>query len=263
METVNGLLALLMVMFALAAPLSSFAEVVEESALLGKVKSLKEVKPIEITYEKQTHLNIANKSVNRINFNRLRVMKIIGNISGFNTVLSDDGSDLFIVPNLPVGSKIDFSALLSSGDVIDFCLTVISSKTPYLVKLRMPSNLSINNNSANDKSESVKMIETMSSGETGKYYVQHSLQKMGNKINVPINAPTQSGIKVIAQDSYRFGNLFGVSLILHNTNSISCEITTDDLVSGLSNVLAACIVSPHLPSQAKTKAFLVFKKANE
>jgi len=224
---------------------------------------LKKVKPIGIKYEKQIHLNIANGSVNRINFNKLRVMKIIGNISGCNTILSDDGSDLFIVPSLTVGKKIDFSALLSSGDVIDFSLTVISSKVPYLVKLKVPSNLSINNNSADDKSEAVKMIEAMSRGEAGKYYVQRSLQKIGKKINILSNILAKSGIKLTVQDSYRFENLFGVSLILHNTSRISCEITADDLVSGLSDVMAAWVVSPYLSPKTKTKAFLVFKRAVE
>ena len=261
MGTISSLLILLMVMFVLVGPLSKFAEAseaVEESILLGKTASLKEAKAIEVTYERQIHLNIANESVNRINFSSLRVIKIIGNINGFNTILSDDGSDLFIVPSLPIGKKIDFSVLLSSGDVIDFSLTVISSKTPYLIKLKMPSNLPVNH-----KSEAVKMIEAMSSGVIGKYYVQNSLQKADDKINMPINVLAKPGIKIMAQDSYRYGNLFGISLILQNTNRVPCMVTADDLAGGLSSVLAAWIDKGNLPPKAKTKAFLVFKRAIE
>ena len=47
-------------------------------------------KEIDVIYEQQLHLNIANEAVNRINFDNQRIVKIIGNTSGFNTILSDD-----------------------------------------------------------------------------------------------------------------------------------------------------------------------------
>ena len=102
------------------------------------------------------------------------------------------------------------------------------------------------------------MIEAMSSGVIGKYYVQNSLQKTSDNINMPINVLAKPGITVIAQDSYRYGDLFGVSLILQNTNRVPCIVTPDDLVGGLSSVLAAWIDKENLPPKAKTKGFLVF-----
>ena len=252
----------LMTVLTLATPLLSLAEDrtllqgLEQAILLG------DTKPIEITYEKQVHLNVANEAVNRINFGNFRVTKIIGNISGFNSILSDNGSDLFIVPSLPSGKKIDFSALLSSGDVIDFSLTVVSGKVPYLIKLKLPSNLSANQQ---HKSEAVKMIEAMSSGMIDKYYVQNSLQKTSSKgkVNIPLNALAKSKIKIIAQDSYRYGNLFGISLTLQNPNRMPCIVTADDLVDGLKSVLAAWIEKENLPPKVKTKAFLVFRGRGE
>lgn len=247
MRIIGALIAVIMVIYTtlVTSPLT-FADNQEE------------IHPIEITYEKQVHLEIAHAAVNRINFGSFRVIKIIGNINGFNNTLSDSGSDLFIVPTLPAGEKIDFSALLSSGYVIDFSLTVVRSKKPYLVKLKLPSKLPLKY-----KSEVVKMIEAMSSGTIGKYYVQNSLQKLSSNISIPINTLLSSKIKIIAQDSYRYGDLFGVSLNLQNLSNVPCYVTADDLVDTLRLVAAVWIEKEHLPSKAKTKAFLVFKGAGE
>ena len=55
-------------------------------------------KTIEVSYQKQLSLNVADEAINRINFKPGRVSKIIGNVSGFTSILSDDGNNLFITP---------------------------------------------------------------------------------------------------------------------------------------------------------------------
>ena len=142
---------------------------------LSLASKLPEAKSIEIIYQQQVHLNIASDAINRINFANFRVVKLIGNVSSITCILSDNGSDLFITPKLPQGKKIDFSALLSSGDIIDFSLKVVKSEIPYLVKLKFGSDIAPQN-----KNEAAKMIEAMSKGILGKYYVQKSNKKIEN-----------------------------------------------------------------------------------
>ena len=207
-----------------------------------------DLKPIEIKYLQQVHLDVAGDAVNRINFDNFRVVKLIGNISSGTYVLSDQGSDLFIAPKLPAGKKIDFSALLSSGDIIDFSLNIVKSSTPYLVKLSFPKGLLENN-----KSEAAAMIEAMHSGRIGKYYVEKSLKK--------VNIQESPDIKAFAQDSYRFGNLRGIILVLENlSRSRSVAVTASDFTKSFDRVTAIYIQQPLLPVKGKTKAYIIFKE---
>lgn len=206
-----------------------------------------DLQPIEIKYLKQVHLDIASEAVNRINFDNFRVVKLIGNIAGFTCVLSEQGSDLFIVPKLPLGKKIDFSALLATGDIIDFSLNIVESKTPYLVKLKFPMDVASTN-----KNEAAKMIEAMYSGHLSKYYVQTSLKK--------VNIPWIPKIKATAHDSYRFGNLHGIILILENlSHSHSLEITASEFTKYFTGIVAIHIKQNLLSARSKTKAYIVFK----
>jgi hypothetical protein len=207
-----------------------------------------DLEPIEIKHLKQVHLDVASEGVNRINFDNFRVVKLIGNIAGATYVLSDQGSDLFIAPKLPVGKKIDFSALLVTGDIIDFSLNIIKSQTPYLVKLKFPGDVSGTN-----KSEAALMIEAMRCGKTDKYYVQKLLKK--------VNIPWNRDIKGQAQNSYRFKNLQGAILTLENTNRFrSLEITANNLSQSFDRVTAIYIEQSLLPPKGKTKAYIVFKE---
>lgn len=210
---------------------------------------------IEVSYQKQLFLNVADEAINRINFKHGRVSKIIGNVSGFSSILSDDGSNLFITPKEPSGSKIDFSVLLSSGDIIDMSLNVVKSKKPYLISLHFPDS---NNN--NIKSEASSLIEAMKNQLIGKYYVQKSSS------NVII--PGKDKLKATSSDIYRFGNLHGTILILQNMNkktrkntqNLSIEITEDNLIRAFSGVVGVHIEKRHLAPSEKTKAYIVFKE---
>ena len=203
---------------------------------------------IEIKHLKQVHLDVASEGVNRINFDNFVVTKLIGNIAGATYVLSDQGSDLFIAPKVSVSKKIAFSALLVTGDIIDFSLNVVKSETPYLVKLKFPSDIS-----GSKKSEAALMIEAMRCGKRGKYYVQKSFKK----VNISWNAD----IKGAAQNSYRFKNLQGTVLTLENTNrSRSLEITANILSQSFDKVAAIYIEQSLLPPKGKTKAYIVFKE---
>lgn len=208
--------------------------------------------PIEITYQEPVTFNIASQAVNRISFDNFQVTKIIGQLSGFNNVLSDDGSSLFIAPKLPVGRSIMFSALLSSGDIIDFSLKIVKSKSPSLVKLK----LSGSNIAALDKSEAVKMIEAMSSEINSNYYVQTTR----NTISSHINISAKPSVKILIKDNYRFGNLRGYVLSIRNTHrKDACEITADDLAFSFSKVVAARIEQPLLLPGGKTKGYIVLQ----
>jgi hypothetical protein len=220
---------------------------------LAFAEILKETKPIEVIYQQQLRLDVASDGVNRINFDNFRVVKLIGNISSFTSVLLDQGSDLFIAPKLPPGKKIDFSALLATGDIIDFSLNIVKSEVPYLVKLKFPSNVTGADTAGAAKSEAAKMIEAMHSGKTGKYYIQKSTKK----INMPLTFQT----KAVAQNSYRFGNLHGTSLILENTSrSRSLKITANELVRSFEGIVAIYIEQGLLSPRGKTKAYIVFKE---
>ena len=207
-----------------------------------------DLQPIKIKYLQQVHLDVASEAVNRINFDNFFVTKLIGDIGSFTSILSDQGSDLFIAPKLPVGKKIDFSALLATGDIIDFSLNIVESQTPYLVKLKFPMDVASTN-----KSEAVKMIEAMYSGRLSKYYVQKSLKK--------VNIAWISEIKATAQNTYRFGNLHGTILTLENlSHSHSFEITANEITKHFTDIAAIHIKQGLLPARGKTKAYIVFKE---
>lgn len=213
-------------------------------------------KTIEVSYKKQLSLNIADKTINRINFNKARVSKIIGNVSGFTSILSDDGSNLFITAKLPEKSKIDFAVLLSSGDIIDMSLTVVKSKKPYLISLKFPDHEGQNN-----KNEVSSLIDAMKNSTIGKYYVQESSS------NVTI--ANKDKIKATSGDIYRFGDLHGTSVTLQNIgkrsrkniSDTSIEITESDLMKAFKNVVGVHIENTMLARGEKTKAYIVFKEA--
>lgn len=229
--------------------ISVFVVFLTLNALAGVTSA---ISPIEITYQRPVTFNIANEAVNRISFDNFQVTKIIGRLSHFNSTLSDNGSSLFITPKLPVGQSIMFSALLSSGDIIDFSIKVVKSKSPSLIQLK----LSGNNTAAPDKNSASKMIEAISLGVNSNYYVQTASSKMSSQINIP----TKPALKIIIKDNYRFGNLRGYALDIHNLNRMhACEITTDDLASSLSKVVAARIEQKLLPPGGKTKGYIVLQ----
>jgi hypothetical protein len=204
-------------------------------------------KEIDVIYEQQLHLNIANEAVNRINFDNQRIVKIIGNTSGFNSILSDDGSNLFIAPQSPLGSKIDFAVLLASGDVIDLSLNVVKSKIPYLTSLKFP-----NNSEKIQISEARSMINAMRNKQIGKYYVQENTHN--------ITLPKKQDLRTTIYNSYRFGNLHGNSLTLQNKNRfLTIEINAAELAQIFSGIRAVHVDKKILAPREKTKAYIVFK----
>jgi len=213
-------------------------------------------KTIEVSYQKQLSLNVADEAINRINFKPGRVSKIIGNVSGFTSILSDDGSNLFITPKEPNGSKIDFAVLLSSGDIIDMSLTVVKSKKPYLISLNFS-----NNQGGSKQSETSLLIDAMRSSTIGKYYVQ----KTSSNVTIPGN----SKIKATSGDIYKFGKLHGTTLTLQNKtkrtrrskSDSSIEITEDDLIKAFKGVVGVHIENTMLSKGETTKAYIVFKEA--
>ena len=251
---------LLVITLAIFVPFAALAGSGEEIADRGLIHTKKNYTKknhkqiIEVSYQKQLFLNVADEAINRINFKHARVSKIIGNVSGFSSILSDDGSNLFITPKAS-GSNIDFAVLLSSGDIIDMSLHVVKSKKPYLISLHFPDS---NNN--NIKSEASSLIEAMKNQVIGKYYVQKSSS------NVTI--PGKDKLKATSSDIYRFGNLHGTILILQNMNKktrkntqdSSIEITEDNLIRAFGEVVGVYIEKRYLSPSEKTKAYIVFKE---
>ena len=253
---------LLVITLTIFAPFAALAGSCEEIADMGLIHTKKNYTKknhkqiIEVSYQKQLFLNVADEAINRINFKHARISKIIGNVSGFSSILSDDGSNLFITPKAS-GSKIDFAVLLSSGDIIDMSLHVVKSKKPYLISLYFPDS---NNN--NIKSEASSLIEAMKNQVIGKYYVQKSSR--GSKEIVL----SQGQIKATSSDIYRFGNLHGTILTLQNMNKktrkntqdSSIEITEDNLIRAFGGVVGVHIEKKYLAPSEKTKAYIVFKE---
>lgn len=209
-------------------------------------------KTIEVSYQKQLSLNVADEAINRINFNHGRVSKIIGNVSGFTSILSDDGSNLFITPRSQAGSKIDFAVLLSSGEIIDLSLSVIKSKKPYLISLKFPDSREQYN-----QSEVAALIEAMQKGVIGKYYVQQSVSDISH-----------DKFKATSSDVYQFKNLRGRVLTLQNNSKRSrgnkssiIEIKESDLISAFDGVVGVHIEAKQLARGKQTKAYIVTKEA--
>lgn len=206
---------------------------------------------IEVTYQKQLALNIADAAINRISFDQARVSKVIGNVSGSTSILSDDGSNLFITPNMPEKSKIDFAVLLSSGDIIDMSLTVVKSTKPYLISLKFPDH-----SNDNSPSEVSSLIEAMRNGVISKYYVQ--------KASSNVAIPGKEGIKATSGNIYRFGKLKGTILTLQNKGYRSkrgkapaIEIAENDLIGAFKGVVGVHIENSKLNRGEKTKAYIV------
>lgn len=232
---------------------------------LALARKFEDLKPTQIKYEKQINLKISSDAVNRINFDNYRVVKIVGNISNFNNILSDNGSDLFITSKVPAGETIDFSALLATGDIIDFSLKVEESKIPSIIKLKFSEEFASNN-----MAPANQMIKAMINGSASKFYVQKTKKKINinisSNINSKIGSKSKQGrkniqtIRATAEDSYRFANLNGTILILRNTNrSESLKITADDIAANFRDVVAIHIEKDLLSPNGQTKAYVVFK----
>ncbi len=203
---------------------------------------------MSVTYGKQLSLKIANKAVNRINFDNQRAIKIIGQTGGFSSILSDNGSDLFITPKCDVGKNIDFAVLLAGGGIIDLSLKVIASNIPYIATLKFSTNESIQ-----ETSEVVSMMEAMKRNEVGKYYVEQNTN--------PVNIIYKPYIKAYIYESYRFGDLTGKAFILQNKNSKQkITISEVELASLFSNVKAIYLEKPSLDPKERAKAYVILAR---
>lgn len=207
-------------------------------------------KHVKIIYEQQIKLNIASDAMNRIGFDNIRVRKLIGNTSGFNSILSDDGQNLFISSKLPHGKRLDFSALLDSGDIIDFSLFLVKSQNPHFIKLKLEKNKPYRG-----ESEASAMMRAMRLDMIDKYYVQ--------TIKKTIKLPHFKEIQLVQDSSYRFGDLYGSIFSFKIKNGANRDLTHDLLASSFNKIIAT-YVEPHdsslsLSSNAVRRAFIVFR----
>ena len=202
---------------------------------------------IRVKYGKPIKLSITDKAMNRIGFGGHVISKIIGDNNSINSIVSDNGSELFLTSKVVAGKMINISVLLTTGDIVDLTLEVIKRKEPTFATLVF--------NKTKDllkKSEAVKMIETMSSRSIGKYYVQ--------QIREIKNLPNHKDIKLIQKSSYRYKKIQGLSLLIENRGNKSVTLTEEDIYAGFDNILAVYIDQKELAPRKSTDAYVVFKR---
>lgn len=153
---------------------------------------------LRISYLSSTDINISNQGINRIHFEKAKIIKIIGDTSRYEAVVADNNCDLFLTSSIPAPGTIDLTLLLGAGKAIDLRLHVLELLRPQIINIDVPNETG----KREAKNGEIKeMIEKMATNERGKYFVQ----KKDRKVEVA-GHPYLTLTQVV---SYRYGKLAG------------------------------------------------------
>jgi hypothetical protein len=203
-----------------------------------------------IDYKKPIAIELSSNFINRINFKNNRISKIIGDQSKLTSVLSSDGSHLFLTSKTAAGNEFDISVLDIHAEVFDLHLIVKETTKPTLVTLAKPKSKEIDANLS--KGEANAMIKAMKLGQQDKYYV--------SVVDREISLLLPSNLKTKQYAQYRYGKLYGACFEIKNISHKNLIAFSDvEVAASFENVIAVSLDNNVLQPLKSTKVFVVFE----
>lgn len=193
---------------------------------------------------------ISKGGINRISAFPYHIKEIIGDKSKYELLSSDDGSNIFIIPKVKLGDKLELAVITSNGAIHDLLLTAGKDSVPAIHLNSSTPNYSrhLSQNKANEQSQILKMISHMSANHLNSYYVQNTNRNIANNL----------GLKLKQIKTWRFGKLVGAIIDVHNLSRSTKLLKENDFKSLFQRTKAISITGSNiLPSQASSQVLIV------
>ena len=205
---------------------------------------------VKVQYGIANKIQISATGINRISLTPLMVNKIVGDLSEFTSLVSEDAGEIFLTSKKGAGEQMNCALILADGKVIDLILQVTELKHPKIIRLELESN-----SAEREYEEADKMLAHMQRGSAGKYYVQ--------EIRKDYQLPGDNGIKLRQQQIYRFGNLYGSVLTATNKGKKYGVLKPEYLLQAFGNAVAVVVERQLLKPRAQTMAYVIFSEEED
>jgi len=193
---------------------------------------------------------ISKGGINRISAFPYHIKEIIGDKSKYELLSSDDGSNIFIVPKVKLGDKLELAVITSNGAIHDLLLTAGKDSVPaiYLKPFTQEKSRHLSQNKTNEQSQILKMISHMNSDHHNSYYVRNTNRNIANNL----------GLKLKQIKTYRFGKLVGAIIDVHNLSRSTKLLKENDFKSLFQRTKAISITGGNILSpQASSQVLIV------
>jgi hypothetical protein len=212
----------------------------------GKFLKTEYVRPVSII--------VSSNGINRINFSKIRIAKIVGDASRYEVVLSEDGSNLFLTSKVAAGEGINLSLITAKGELIDLRVQVMEGTEPSLINLSLTEDRDVD---LLEQQEIAELINHMADGDKGKYYVQ--------KVSRRLRLKDKPNLIVRQETLYGYGDLMGAAFTVFSVSNRGKHeetISKEDILGLFEGVLAVAISDQGIAAGEKASVFVVFKKTD-
>ncbi|MBP7189647.1 MAG: type-F conjugative transfer system secretin TraK [Rickettsiaceae bacterium] len=205
---------------------------------------------LALDYKNPLTVHLSCNAINHINFKNNRILKIIGDQSKFSSIISSDGSHLFLTSKVAAGSEFDMSVVDVHSEVFDLHVIVQDVGKQVILTLEK---LDLKREKSDLKVEEAKeMINAMQQGIKGKYYVTMTDRE--------ISFESEPNLEIRQYANYRYGKLWGACFDVRNKLSQNAIILNTNKVAGLfKNVIGAFPVQVTIFPLKNSKIFIVFE----
>ena len=220
-------------------------------ALLSMQSFAKE-KSIIVSQEFPIHLDLSIEHVNRIHFADKQIKKIVGDVSQYSIILSENRKDMFVQLKVQKDQIINLSVIDVAGFVMDLEILAVTSEYPRIITLQSENKDLIQE--SEELAEAKQMISFMQKGLKGKYYTLDAGKLFdcgvfGSNVNCQIVA------------DYRFGDYRGIGLKVLNKDKKPLHLDSNSISSLIPHrILLQKMTSCILPKSAEEIIYFVSKK---
>lgn len=187
---------------------------------------------------------ISKSGLNRITNPPYTIAQVTGDEGSYKLKYDEDGQNIYLIPLLKVGEKIELSLKNNSGFVQDLELEVanISGQTIYIDGYKSPAF-----SSENLKSNLSLMLKAMKHNKTDKFYVQNINNKLG----------VIDGLELLQTKLYRWENLKGGVFLIKNNTKKNYVLDLKKLEAKFDNVLVSYIDNLTIAPKEIRRIFII------
>lgn len=195
---------------------------------------------------------ISGKEQNRLEFAGHNISEVIGDAGKYQLISDRQGGSIFITPRVPANSSFTVSVITDSGLVQDIRMTAanIAGSVVTIEKTDQKTEVT-------QKQEVAAMLRAMSRSSKGKYYVNKA------KWKIPSVLPELTGLDLIRRQTYRYGHLTGVVMMIKNKSRKLVILEESSISRIFAGTLAVSMDEDILPSGASARVLIVTREKEE
>lgn len=226
------------------------------SALGGNISlAANSTSAVELKHDPKASLKVTISSLapTRIAFGRYSIAEVIGDENKYKIIADSAGLNVFISPKSEVGSIIPVTIITSNNLVQDLILEVSGGKLLTHSIMINPSKMELNLDS-HTKADATSMLKAMISEENkgGKYYISAGNRKL--------SIASLPGLRIVQDQTFRFGDLTGVRLVITNTKKDVVHLT-EEMIGGIfKNIELVSVEKDVLTKNHSTKVFIITRE---